>query len=292
MAPLLEQFLAADLVLIASPVYAFSVAASVKIFMERTLTILSPGAEIGPDGVERNRWRYPNRGPKRMAGLLVAGRRTPDTIRPSVETLTFYAKEMRMKCSGILVRPESSALRFPQAKPIRMKTILTAVERAGAQFVREERISDDLLRDVSTPLLSDLSHFVRYSLVFWEHALAKGDECDAAGTAAAGDVRILIYEMARSISPAATRGVVASLQFDFPDRNLKYAVSIARGACTISEGEVANPDLLIRCPAALWAAVIQRTITGSQLLGHPDLHVEGDRDLFRRLPRYFPPPAE
>ena len=25
---------------------------------------------------------------------------------------------------------------------------------------------------------------------------------------------------------------------------------------------------------------------------HPDLHIEGDRDLFRRLPRYFPPPSK
>ncbi len=292
MAPLLVEFLAADLVLMASPIYAFSVSASTKQFMERTLTILSPGAEIGPDGIEINRWRYPGRGPKRMAGLLVAGRLTPDITQPAIDMLQLYAKEMRMTCSGILVRPEACALRFPQAKPLRMRAILTACERAGAAFVREERIPADFLRAFSGPLLADLPHFVRYSAVFWEHALAQRDECAEAGNKAGDDIRILMYEMARNVNPAATRNVVANLQFIFPDRGWKYLLRIARGACTIEEGETEHPDLLVRCPAALWSAVIQRTIPGSQLAAHPELHLEGDRDLFRRLPRYFPPPAE
>lgn len=292
MAELLDAFLDADLVLIASPVYAFSVTSYVKIFMERTLPLLSPGAEIGPDGIERNRWRYPGRHPKRIAGLLVSGRRTPDIFRPTVDALTLYAKEMRATCSGIMVRPESSALRFPQAKPIKMKTILTGFERAGVQFVREERISDELLGDVSTPLLSDLPHFVRYSTVFWEHALEIADECDAAGQAAADDVRILMYEMARSVNPATTRDVTATLQFDFPDLGLNYKLTIDRGTCKIAETPAEKPDLLVRCPSSLWSAVVQRKVTGSQLVAHPDLHVKGDMDLFRRLPRYFPPPAE
>jgi putative NADPH-quinone reductase len=292
MASLLDEFLTTDLVLFASPIYAFSVSCHVKMFMERTLTILAPGAEIGPDGIERNRWRYPGRGPKRMAGLLLAGRRTSNIIQPSVDMLQLYAKEMRMKCSGILVRPESCVLRFPQAKPLRMKTVFTGLERAGAEFVREDRISDHLLADVAAPLLADLPHFVRYSTVFWEHALATRDECDAAGLAAGDDVRILMYEMARYISPGATRNVVATIQFEFPDRGWTYALTIDHGTCSITESGIATPDLLISCPSTLWSAVVQRTITGAQLLVHPDLHLEGDRDLFRRLPRYFPPPAE
>ncbi len=292
MPSLLEEFLDADLVLIASPVYAFSVSVSVKTFMERTLAILSPGAEVGPDGIERNRWRYPGRGAKRMAGLLVAGRRTPDIIQPSIDMLRLYAKEMRMSCSGILVRPESCALRFPQAKPLRMRSLLTAFERAGAAFAREDRIPEDYLQSAAGPLLADLEHFVRYSLVFWEHALACRDECEAAGKRAGDDVRILMYEMARYVDPAATRGLKATLQFDFPDRGWRYVLRIEGGACEIAEGTVGDPDLLIRCPADLWSSVIQRTITGSQLAANPALQVEGDLDLFRRLPRYFPPPAE
>ncbi|MFH0879842.1 MAG: NAD(P)H-dependent oxidoreductase [Lentisphaerota bacterium] len=292
MAPLLEAFLDSDLVLIASPIYAFSVSSYVKHFMERTLTILSPGVEIGSDGIERNRFRYPGRGPKRMAGLLLAGRKTPNIVQPSVDMLTLYAEEMRMKCSGILVRTESCALRFPQAKPLRMKAIITGVERAGAEFVREKRISESLLQDVSCPLLVDLPHFERYSAIFWEHALEKHDECDAAGESAGEDVRILIYEMARYISPSATRDIEARLQFDFSDRGWKFKLSILRGTCTIAEGEMEKPDLLIRCPASLWSAVVRRTLTGSQLMAHPDLHLEGDRDLFRRLPRYFPLPTD
>ena len=292
MSPLIQQFLHADLVLIASPVYAFSVSASAKIFMERTLTILRPGAEVGPDGIERNRWRYPGLGPKRMAGLLVAGKLTPGISQPAIDTLRLYAQEMRMSCSGILVRPESCALRFPQAKPLKMRAIRTACERAGAAFVRENTIPDEYLQAFSGPLLADLEHFVRYSLVFWEHALACHDESAEAGMHAGDDVRILMYEMARNINPVATRRIEACIQFAFPDRGWQYVLHIQQGTCTITEGTTDTPDLLIRCPADLWSAVIQRTITGSQLATHPDLYVDGDRNLFQSLPRYFPPPAE
>jgi putative NADPH-quinone reductase len=292
MAALLELFLDADLVFIASPVYAFSVSACVKHFMERTLPLLSPGAEIGEGGVDLNRWRYPGRGPRRMAALLVAGKKEARIVRPTADMLALFAQEMRMRCAGVLIRPESCALRFPQAKPLRTKALLTGVERAGAEFTRRERIPQSLLDDVSTPLLADLPHFVRYSRVFWEHALAQGDEGEAAGTAAGSDVRILIREMVRNASEAALRGVSATLQFEFPDAGLTYALEIRDGACTLDERTAAAPDLRVRCPAAVWAAVVRRTLVGAQLLKHPDLHVEGDLRLFRQLPRYFPPPAE
>ncbi len=289
---LLTLFLDADLILIASPVYAFSVSSYIKHFMERTLTILSPGAEIGEDGIERNRWRYPGRGPKRMAAILVAGRKTPEIIQPAIGMLELYAEEMRMECSGILTRSEACALRFPQAKPLRTKAILTGCERAGMDFVNKHRISPTLLTDISAPLLTNLTHFAQYSHVFWEHALVVGDECDAAGRAAGNDVRILIHEMVRNVSPSATSTVTATIQFEFPDQGLTYLVAIRNGTCTLSETTCPAPDLLIRCPTTLWSAVVQRTIAGAQLMTHPDLHLEGDLQLFRRLPRYFPPPNE
>ena len=292
MAGLLARFLEADLALIASPIYAFSVSSYVKHFMERTLAILSPGAEMGENGIDRNRWRHAGRGPKRMAAILVAGKKSLLSVQPAVRMLELYASEMRAQCSGILVRPESCALRFPQAKPLRAKAVLTGIERAGAEFVNKPGISQALLDDVSAPLLADLPHFVRYSRIFWEHALEKRDECDAAGEAAGNDMRILIHEMVRSINPSAAAKVNAAIQFEFPDRNLIYAIAIRDGTATLTETACPSPDLIIRCPAALWAAVIQRTLAGAQLMAHPDLHLEGDLQLFRRLPRYFPPPTD
>lgn len=291
MADLLEQFLVADLVLIASPVYSYAVSSYVKHFLERTLTLMSPGTEIGPGGIEHNKWRYPGRGPKRMAAILVAALKSPAILRPSVETLELYATAMRMECSGILTRPESCALRFPQARPFAMKAILTAFERAGAEFVRSPRIPEDLLAGAATPLLEDLPHLVRYSEVFWEHAVEIHDECEAVGEAAGKDVRILIYEMARTANPAAIRGVKASIQLEFPDKNLVYSLFIRDGQVRVQESASPDADLSIRCPSALWVAVKQRTLPGAQLMSHPEVKLEGDLSLFRNLARYFPPPT-
>ncbi len=289
---LLTLFLETDLVFVASPIYAFSVSSYVKHFMERTLTILSPGAEIGENGIERNRWRYPGRGPKRMAAILVAGRKNPDIIQPTIKMLELWAGAMRMECSGILSRPESCALRFPQAKPLRTKAILTGCERAGIEFVTQPCISETILKEVSAPLLAGLPYFAQYSRIFWEHALEAGDECDAAGEAAGKDVRILIHEMVRNASPTTLQDVTATIQFEFPDKGLAYTVAIRNGTCSLTESACPSPTLLIRCPSSLWSAVVQRTIAGAQLMAHPDLHLEGDTQLFRRLPRYFPPPSD
>lgn len=292
MARLLDRFMEADLIFIASPIYAYSVSSYVKMFMERTLPIFLPSAEVGENGIEHNLWRYPGRGPKRMAALVVAGLKTPGILEPVTGMLELYAGEIRTTCSGILTRPESCALRFPQAKPLRLKSILTGCERAGIEFVTKPRISKALLDSVSAPLLSDLPHFVEYSRIFWEHALEAGDECNAAGEAAGHDVRILIREMVRSANPDALRDTTATIQFEFPDQGLVYAVAIRNGTCTLTQAACPAPTLLIRCPAALWSAVVQRTIAGAQLLTHPGLHLEGDLQLFRRLPRYFPPPSD
>ena len=74
--------------------------------------------------------------------------------------------------------------------------------------------------------------------------------------------------------------------------NARMPVYLERPQGTLAMLASSKPDLLIRCPSALWAAVVQRKIAGVQLMTHPDLHLEGDLGLFKRLPRLFPPPAD
>jgi alkyl sulfatase BDS1-like metallo-beta-lactamase superfamily hydrolase len=106
-----------------------------------------------------------------------------------------------------------------------------------------------------------------------------------------GDVRILMREMARSCDPADTAKLRAVFQFDFPDKNYFYRLSVDRGVCTLTEEKTENPDLRVRCSSETWALVFMRHINVRDALVNHLIELEGDKSLFSRLDRYFPPPV-
>jgi len=294
MSALIEAFLESDILVCASPLYAYSVAASLKIFMERTFPLLSPGVTLSPAGIDRNKIRYPDKGPRKMAAILAGGLKDISNSRGAVETLRLYAEGFNMEFCGALVRPESYLLQFEQAKPKQIKIIETAFIQAGKQLVTEGRIEPDLIEKASSPLSKDLRHFERYSNVYWEIAQSIGKgayDLDVLRDIAYQDVRILMYEMARSVDPVSTSSVKAILYFHFPDKNYHYALFIDKGSCTVDEKEAEKYDLKVTCTSATWAEIIRRELDPLKAFTSGELKLQGDKSLFRKLDRYFPPPV-
>jgi alkyl sulfatase BDS1-like metallo-beta-lactamase superfamily hydrolase len=105
------------------------------------------------------------------------------------------------------------------------------------------------------------------------------------------EVRILIREMVLSFDPAAAARVKAVLQFDFPDQQQYFRVTVDRGQVRLEETTTAQPDLRVRCDAGLWAQVFMRQLDVRRALLERRLVLEGDKSLFARLDRLFPPPS-
>jgi putative sterol carrier protein len=105
------------------------------------------------------------------------------------------------------------------------------------------------------------------------------------------DVRILLREMVRTFDPRAAARVKAALQFEFPDQNLHFQVRLDSGHCELTEGISERPDLRIRCAASVWAGIFTQQIEVREALKDRRLVLEGDKSLFARLGRYFPPPS-
>lgn len=293
MSSLLRDILDADLILAASPLYAYSISSHLKRVLERTLPLMAPGVEVPvAGGLERNRLRYPGRGPRRFAGLLVGGLKSLESFEPAAGTLRFYAASFGWICSGILMRPESYLLQFPAAKPRCIKVIESAFRRAGGEFVRQDYLEAATIRDAAESLAADVEHFACYSDVYWEHAGTRPDDLAAAGAETIEDLRILMREMARNVSPTATRGVQAELQFEFPDRGWIFTLVVQDGTCRCTQGPGDHPQVTITCPSTLWADVLRRRISGARAFLHPACRVSGDRDLIRRWERWFPPPLD
>jgi alkyl sulfatase BDS1-like metallo-beta-lactamase superfamily hydrolase len=105
------------------------------------------------------------------------------------------------------------------------------------------------------------------------------------------DPDILMREMARSIDPKTTARLRAVLQFDFPDRQRHYRFTVDKGRCELKFEATKNPDLRVTCNTDIWVALFMRQLNVAAALRQGVIALEGDKSLFTRLDRYFPPPS-
>jgi multimeric flavodoxin WrbA len=295
MAPLLEKVVATDVMVCVTPVYFFSMSAPLKTFLERLFPLSRPGLFPSGLGLTRNGIRYPeNWHGKKLITLAAGALPGKEPYRPLNETFRLIADSLDMELGGQLTRPETSLLDYPLSKPMTLKRIESAFIEAGRQAASTGRLTEDVMDAAATPLSASPEAFRLYSNIYWETAQALGaDGLDLprvqriVGT----DVRILLREMVRCIDPGAAKNVRALLEFEFPDRAQVFGVRIDRGTCALHEGTSQAPDLRIRCDSNTWAGLFTRQIDVRQALATKELVLEGDKSLFSRLDRLFPPPA-
>jgi Multimeric flavodoxin WrbA len=291
---LFQQFLDADTIVFSSPLNAYSVNSHLKVFLDRTLALAQPGFVMTPQGLVGNRLRYPEKWPKKMAAIVVGAFKGEENFSAVQSMFELYSGGLNIDFCGMMIRSESYLLQFTLAKPKTVKLIETAFVKAGYELVAEGTISQAMKDQAALPLSSDQSHFQQYSNIYWEHAVAMGKDAadlEALQQRVTRDVRILMREMARSIDPFATAKLKAVLQFDFPDKGLFYRITIIKGSCSLTEEKTGSPDLRVRCSSETWARVFMREINMREALVSHQIELEGDKSLFSRLDRYFPPPV-
>ncbi len=319
MVMLQEDLLNADIIVCSTPLNSFSVSSSLKALLDRTLPLTMPSFELSPMGTVRNKLRFPEKWPKKLAFIVVGAFKGEEIFSGVTAMMSHYANAVSMEQCGTLLRPESFLLPFTLAKPMTVKTIETAFVRAGYELATEGRISKETEQKAATPLSSDIPYFKKYSNIYWEHAVALGEkswDLDLLIGNVTSDVRILMQEMARSIDPAATAKLKTTFRFEFPDKNLGFTISVDHGACTLLEekinsSEAAAPegvdftpsgtskgrhgseaaDLKVTCSSGTWADVFMRRINVRDALVNKQIVLKGDKFLFSRLDRYFPPPV-
>ena len=292
MPELLRAFLEADVVVCSTPLYYYSISSRMQLFLERTLPLTAPGLDTTPDGLSRNRTRYPEkwRG-KTLVFLAVGALREPENFRPLEDTCRLIAGGLAMELGGVLIRPESHLVGFARAKPKGIKTVEAAFVAAGRDVAHTGRLSDGVRQAAAQPLAPGAACFLSYCDVYWDHARQMGAAALNAGELVARvskDARILMPFMAAAADPAATARTEAVLQFDFTEPDARYCIVIDRGTARLTTGETAEPDLRVACPAGVWADIARGDLDPRAALQQGLVTLEGDRSLFARLPRFFP----
>lgn len=295
MAGLLPVILDADVLVCATPVYYFAMSSQLKRFFERTFPLTAEGFEVSRKGMLRNRLRDPAKwANKRFISITVGALRAREAYEPINQTFRLIADTLDMALGGQLTRPESHLLPYKLSKPMTLKRVESAFVRAGHEAATTGFLSARTMADAELPLSPDENYFKTYSNIYWEHATAL-DTANSNSTQlqhqVGNDPDILMREMARSIDPKATGRLRAVLQFDFPDRQKHYRLTIDRGRCDLAFEPTGAPDLRVTCRLEMWIALFTRQLNVAAALRQGVIRIDGDKTLFTRLDRYFPPPS-
>jgi multimeric flavodoxin WrbA len=163
---LFECYLNADLVVLATPIYHMTMNAQMKRFIERTMPMGDPLAEVKEPGDLPYRF---DKVPK-VAAVSVCG-------FPGQSMFQALSLNLHMICGRYLVaeiyRHSSEALTAP---PLRAKVdqVLAAAVQAGAELVRDGRVGEGTMAAL-TQDLAPPEEIQRMGREFWLQARAQGD---------------------------------------------------------------------------------------------------------------------
>jgi multimeric flavodoxin WrbA len=155
---LVDRYLGADLVVLASPIYYATMNARMKLFVDRTLPMMDPLGEIGEAGGSPHRFeKMP-----RVVTLSVAG--YWDQMMFQALSLTW-----RMCLGGDLIaeiyRHSAEFLSVPEFRP-QVQAILDAVAQAGEEVVRQGQVRPETTAAL-TQDLAPADTLMRLSREFW-----------------------------------------------------------------------------------------------------------------------------
>jgi multimeric flavodoxin WrbA len=155
---LFDKYLQADLVVLASPIYHATMNARMKLFVERTLPMMDPLAEMGEAGGSPHRFdKMP-----RVVTLSVCG---------FWEQSMFQALSLtwRMCLGGDLIaeiyRHSSEFLSVPEFQP-QVQAVLDAVTQAGEEVVRQGQVTPATMAAL-TQDLAPADILARLAREFW-----------------------------------------------------------------------------------------------------------------------------
>lgn len=162
---LLDQYLVADLVVLATPIYFGNMNARLKAFIERTLPIYDP-TRI-ESGLEEHMPLRFGRHPKIVA-LSVCGFPVPELFQ-------FLSLAMQAIYKPFLVaeiyRHSSEYLDIPQFQPT-VEKILAAAAQAGAEVVAQGRVGEATLAAIAQEL-APAETLLQLSQQYWQEKLSK-----------------------------------------------------------------------------------------------------------------------
>jgi multimeric flavodoxin WrbA len=283
-AELYPKWVESDIVVYASPLYHFTVNASMKAFIERTLPVLEPFFEERQDRTtHRLRRKHPA-----VVMLSVAGF-PEDSV---FEQLTSWAKHVfGPGLVAEIYRPAAEAMMNPAFAHI-AKEILEATGQAGREIVESMKVSSETMARVKKPIHEDTGTFLKMGNIMWKTCIAEGvtpSELTEKGIMLRPDsIDTFLMIMIMGFNPEGAGDTRAVLQFDFSGEvKGSCHLRIENGEIKVFEGPSEHPNLTVQAPFDVWMDVITGRVDGQEMFMQRKYKVQGDLSLLTRMKDLF-----
>ena len=165
---LYPKWLKADIVVYATPLYHFTMNATMKAFIERTLPVAEPFfREHGGRTYHPLRYRHP-----KVCFLSVAGFPEPEVFNQLSAWVNFVYGQHEILV-GEIYRPLAEILDLPFFKE-KAEEIYRATEEAGKEIVQNTKISPETTEKITQPIVMDKKDFYEMGNKMWEACIDKG----------------------------------------------------------------------------------------------------------------------
>ncbi|MBN2510713.1 MAG: NAD(P)H-dependent oxidoreductase [Spirochaetales bacterium] len=291
---LLAQIRDSDLTVYAMPLYYFTLPGLLKDFFDRQLPLFHP-ALVPLDG----RTVHKERSSKQRSWALIAtaGFPEPSAFDALVHTFDMIFPEAEARSAGSILVSGAEPLYLDTA-PGSFQELFSIVRTAGRETAVNGRISEDTLQALSAYQETRIGNTLQYNSganQYWESQQLPGEntvppvhKAPPSGKAlrlSAGGMETLMAGMALSYRPEARPGLEAVMQFDFIDE--QFYLYIRQGQCSAYRGRHPQGDFTVRCPAVIWEAVAEGSMSGVDGFMQGKYTVEGDMQLFLGMNELF-----
>ena len=287
---LFPKWLESDLVVLASPLYHFTVNAEMKTFIERTLPVLEPFF------LQHNgRTHHPLRKqPPKTVILSVAG--LPDeSVFDLLSSWANFIYDGRNPDEKTLVaeiyRPMAEALTIPYFRDI-AADILDATQKAGREIASSMHVCEETMARVKQPMVDDPATFLELGNLTWKTCIAEGitpREFGKKGVMPRPDsISSYIELMKLGFNTDATNGLNAKIQFNFTGDIQGYCfLEISEGTLKAQQGTANQPNLTVNSPFDMWMDILTGKAEGQQMFLDQKYTVEGDLSLLMQMNQLF-----
>ena len=283
---LFPKWRASDLVIYATPLYHFTLNATMKAFIERTLPFLEPYLEDhGGESAHPTRFKHP-----KVLFLSVAG-------FPEISAFAQLSSWVNFVFGrhGILVaeiyRPMAETMTTPFLMD-KTNQILNATVQAGREIVQNSKVSPETLTRVTQTLVDDPKPYFEMANLFWKTCIAEGvspKEFAEKGMIPRPDsVETFMLVMPMGFNPAAAGDTRVTIQFKFSgEAEGSCHFKIENGKIEAILGRAEKPHLTIESPFSVWMDIMTRKADGQQMFMEQKYKVFGDLSLLLRMNQLF-----
>ena len=311
-----KRLLAADGVVMASPVYIFSVTAQMKAFLDRSLayghkprSAWKPGLAVCVSaGLGETEVGDYLADILRIYGGFAVGTLTAISVGPGefmgVETVTTRAQDLARD----LARAIKEKRRYPATdRDLRFYQFMGDLVKSHKDTVMKHDFKHwqaQGLFDGFEKYVQQTTHKPQFNpeardawikgLIAQHKKKKKGKKTSVQpqpadqGPQAARNCAELLQMMPLGFNAAENNGLEAIYQFVISgEENFTAHLKISGGKCSYHDGSAKNPGVIIKTPADVWLAISKGELDGQQAFMSEQYQVEGDLSLLMKLRSLF-----